>query len=212
LLFHRGGQHLAFAARRGKAWMMVLDGKEPAQTFEKLSGPLFSPDGTRLAYFGKRQGRSSVIVNGEPLGAPFDELEDAMFSPDGQRLAFVGRRGGKLIVTVDLKEGPPFDVIGGIRFSDDGRRFSYGGADIKTGWGADKGLGRTVIDGEPGPQFESQRSSSVLQSMMGGATILVPGYFGDLSWRLHGVSAPVFSADGSRVAYVAHRGQCAVPV
>ena len=205
LAFSGGGQHLAFAARRGKAWMMVLDGKEPAQTFEKLSEPLFSPDGTRLAYFAKRQGKWSVIVNGEPLGAPFDELEDAMFSPDGQRLAFVGRRGGKLIVTVDLKEGPPFDVIGGIRFSDDGRRFSYAGADIKTGFGGDKGLGRVVIDGEPGPQFEGEKSSSMLKALATGPTSLAPGYFSDLSVRLHGVAAPVFSADGSRVAHAAHR-------
>jgi Tol biopolymer transport system component len=205
LAFSGGGQHLAFAARRGKAWMMVLDGKEPAQTFEKLSEPLFSPDGQRLVHFGKRQGKWSVIVNGEPLGAPFDELEDAMFSPDGQRLAVVGRRGGKLIVTVDLKEGPPFDVIGGLSFSDDGRHVSYAGADIKTGFGGDKGLGRAVIDGEPGPQFEGEKSSSMLKAMATGPTSLVSGNFGDLSWRVHGVSAPVFSADGSRVAYVAHR-------
>ena len=207
LAFSGGGQHLAFAARRGKAWMMVLDGKEPAQTFEKLSEPLFSPDGTRLAYFAKRQGKWSVIVNGEPLGAPFDELEDAMFSPDGQRLAFVGRRGGKLIVTVDLKEGPPFDVIGGIRFSDDGRRFSYAGADIKAGFGGDKGLGRVVIDGDPGPQFEGEKSSSMLQALAAGPTSLVPGYFGDLSHKLHGVSAPIFSPGGSQVAHVAHLGK-----
>ena len=205
LAFSGGGQHLAFAARRGKAWMMVLDGKEPGQTFEKLSEPLFSPDGTRLAYFGKRQGKWTILLNGESLGPLLDDFDDAMFSPDGQRLAFVGRRRGKLIVTVDLKEGPPFDVIGGLSFSDDGRHVSYAGADIKTGFGGDKGLGRAVIDGEPGPQFEGEKSSSMLKAMATGPTILVPGYFGDLSWRVHGVSAPVFSAGGSRVAYVAHR-------
>ena len=207
LEFSGDGQHLAFAARRDKSWLMVLDGKESAQAFEKISAPLFSRDGERLVHFGKRQGKWSVIMNGEPLGAAFDELEDAMFSPDGQRLAFVGRRGGKLIVTVDLKEGPPFDVIGGLSFSDDGRHVSYAGADIKTGFGGDKGLGRAVIDGEPGPQFEGEKSSSMLQAMATGPTSLVSGNFGDLSVRLHGVSAPVFSADGSRVAYSTHQAK-----
>jgi hypothetical protein len=207
LAFSGDGRHLAFAARRGKAWMMVLDAKEPAQSFEKVGEPLFSPDGTRLVYFGRHQGKWSVIMNGEALGPAFDGFEDAMFSPDGQRLAFVGRREGKLVVTVDLKEGPPFDVIGGLRFSRDSRRFGYAGADIKTGFGGDKGLGRVVIDGDPGPQYEGEKSSSLLQSLATGPTTLAPGYFGDLSSRLHGVSAPVFSRDGSRVANVEHRGK-----
>ena len=108
---------------------------------------------------------------------------------------------------MDLKEGPPFDVIGGLSFSDDGRHVSYAGADIKTGFGGDKGLGRAVIDGEPGPQFEGEKSSSMLQAMATGPTSLVAGNFGDLSVRLHGVSAPVFSADSSRVAYLGPPGQ-----
>jgi len=205
LAFSGSGQHLAFAARRGKAWMIVLDGKEPAQTFEKLSEPFFSPDGTRLAYFGRRRGKWTILVNGESAGPLLDDFDYAEFSPDGQRLAYVGSRGNKRIVVVDLKEGPPFDVVGGLSFSPDGRRFGYAGADIKTGFGGDKGLGRVVIDGEPGPQFEGEKSSSMLKALATGPTSLAPGYFSDLSVRLHGVAAPVFSADSSRVAHAAHR-------
>jgi hypothetical protein len=194
--------------------MTVLDGKEPTQAFEKVSDSLFSPDGTRLAFFGKRQGKWNMTLSGEAVGAPFDDLEEAMFSPDGQRLAFVGRRGSKYVVVVDAKEGPLFDVVGGLGFSQDGRRVGYASSDVKSGFGGDKGRGQVVIDGEPGPQFEGEKSSSVMQkgssfvlSLPMGATTLAHGYFHDLAHRLHGVSAPVFSADGAHVAYVAHRGK-----
>jgi hypothetical protein len=201
--FSVNGQHLAFAARRDKAWLMVLDGKESAQTFEKIGAPLFSPDGLRLAHFGRRQGKWNVIVNGEPLGASFDELGYAVFSPDGGHLAFVGRRNGKLVVAVDLKEGPPFDVVGGFAFGPDGRRFGYGGADIKTAFPGDKGLGRVVIDGEPGTPFEGEKPGA----WMKGQPSLVAGYFDELICRVHGITAPIFSGDGSRVAYAVHQGK-----
>ncbi len=205
--FSPDGKHLAFAARRGKAWMMVLDGKEPAQTYEKANAPRFSGDGTRLAFVGRRKGNWQVVVNGEEVGTPFDLVDLLVFSPAGDRLAAVGMRKGKRLVTVGQTEGPPFDVIGGLEFSRDGRRFGYGGAVIKTGFGGDKGLGRVVIDGEPGPEYLGEKSTSVLKALATGPTSLVPGYFGDLSHWLHGVSSPVFSPDGSRVAYVLHRAK-----
>jgi len=207
LTFSPDGKHLAFAGRRGKAWMMVVDGKEPTQTYEKMSAPQFTGDGTRLAFAGKLQGKFNIVVNSETVGAPFDLTDLLMFSPGGDRLAVVGLRKGKRLVMVDGKEGPPFDVIGGLKFSHDGRHFAYGGADIKSGFGGDKGLGRVVIDGEPGPQHQGEKTSSFLKAMAMGPTSLAPGYFADLSHWLHGVSSPVFTPDGSRVAYVAHRGK-----
>jgi WD40-like Beta Propeller Repeat len=205
LTFSDDGQRLAFAARRNKSWFVVLDAKESAQAFEKVSSPLFGPDGLHLVYFGKRQGKWSVILDEEQLEALFDDFMDAVFSPDGNRLACVGRRGDKWVVVVDLKAGPPFDVIGGLRFSAGGQRFSYAGADVKTGFGGDKGLGRVVVDGEPGPQFEGEKAGMFIEKTE--QPSLIPGYFGDLSIKRHGVGAPVFSTDASHVAYAAHQAK-----
>jgi hypothetical protein len=206
LTFSPDGKHLAFAARRGKAWMMVLDGKETAQAYEKAVAPRFSGDGTRLAFVGKLQGKMNVVLNGEAVGSPFDMVDLLMFAP-GDRLAVVGLRKGKRLVMLDGKEGPPFDVIGGLEFTRDGRRFGYGGAMIKGGLGGDKGLGRVVLDGELGPEYLGEKTSSFLKAMAMGPTSLAPGYLPDLSHWLHGVSSPTFSADGSHVAFVIHRAK-----
>ena len=255
LAFGGGGQHLAFAARRGTAWMMVLDAREgapfdeigsavfsadgartayaakrdkkwfvvvdgivPEASYDKVGPPVFSQDAKRLAFPAKR-GKWILVADGKELEGQFDDVDTITFSPDGLRLAWVGRRGSKRVVALDGKEGAPFDTVGGLTFSADSRRFAHVGADIQGGFKGNKGKGRAVIDGEPGPQFEGTQlplsnsealdptASSDLATYLVTRGKLDPVYGSHLLYWFHGVSRPVFSADGSRVAYAARRGK-----
>jgi hypothetical protein len=85
-------------------------------------------------------------------------------------VGYVGRRGTRVIAAQDGKEDAPFDIIGGIGFSPDSRRFAYAGANVDRGFGKQKALGRAVIDGTPGPQFEGVQIGSLLRGMATGIT------------------------------------------
>ncbi|MBP1778548.1 MAG: hypothetical protein H6Q86_4559 [candidate division NC10 bacterium] len=207
-VFSPDGVRLAYAAKRDKKWFVVVDSHVPETSYDKVELPLFSQDGRHVAFCAKRAGKWVVISDGKEVGPQFDELVLGMFSPDGQRLAYVGRRGGKWMVALDGKEGPPLDLLGGLAFSSDSRRFSYAGADVHKGMGGSKARGRVVVDGEAGPEFEGNAVGTFLQNLAaGGVKEIVLGYHFSLFSNIHGVTAPVFSADGSRVAYAAHRAK-----
>jgi roadblock/LC7 domain-containing protein len=180
-------------------------GRRPT-TYAEVGPPEYSDDGKHIAYAAKAAKKWRLVVDGEPRGGEFDDIGARSFSPDGQRVAYVGRRRNKFVVVLDEKEGTPFDIVGGIGFSSDSRRFGYAGADVNHGFGKQRAVGRTNIDGTAGPTFEGAQIGSLLKNMATASTpYLVVGYLPQLLSDTDGVTAPVLSPDGRRVAYAARR-------
>lgn len=82
------GGRLAFAARRGATWSIVVDA-EPRPAASYAGDPVFGPDGTRLAYVARQGGRWLAIVDDRAFG--FDLLIDGSlaFSRDGRHWAVI---------------------------------------------------------------------------------------------------------------------------
>ncbi|HEX3760748.1 MAG TPA: hypothetical protein VHW23_18665 [Kofleriaceae bacterium] len=83
------GGRLAFAARRGGSWSIVVDAE--AHPIGSYAGdPVFSPDGTHLAYVARQGGRWLAIVDGRAFA--FDLLIDGSlaFSRDSRHWAVIG--------------------------------------------------------------------------------------------------------------------------
>jgi hypothetical protein len=213
-VFSPQGGHLAYPAKQDKRWVMVQSGssEHSATTYDDVGLPVFSSDGAQIAFPAKPAKKWILVLNGTPTGPELDEIISRRFSLDGRRVAHVGRRGRKLVVVMDGNEGPPFDILGGLEFSPDSRRFAYAGADVKRGFGKQKALGRVVIDGTPGPEHEGMQIGSLLQNAMGSTQELRLGYLPQLWSEAHGITAPVFSPDGSHVAYAARQGKDATAV
>jgi hypothetical protein len=206
LTFSPDGQHVAFAARHDKRWTIVEDGKERPTTYEEVGPPVYSDDGKHIVHAAKATKKWMLVMDGEPRGGEFDDILSQSLSPDGQRVAYVGRRRNKFVVVLDGKEGTPFDIVGGIGFSSDSRRFAYAGADVNRGFGKQKAVGRATIDGTAGPTFEGAQIGSLLKNFATSSTpYLLVGYLPQLLSDTHGVTAPVFSPDGRRVAYAVRR-------
>lgn len=55
LVYIPAGDHLAYRARRGLRWMVVV-GEARSEVYDEVGPPVFSPDGTKVA-FGARRGR-----------------------------------------------------------------------------------------------------------------------------------------------------------
>jgi hypothetical protein len=199
---------IAYAAKRDNKWMIVIGNEPSTVSYDDVGLPVFSEDGAHLTYSAKHAGKWTVVVDGEERGPQFDEISHRMFSPDGRRVAYAGRRGGKWMVVLDGKEGPLFDILGGLAFSSDSRRFAYAGADVHRSLGSQRAQGRAMVDGESSPLFSGNQMGSFKRSMLTGTNVaIVEGLFGQLSSDIHGVTAPVFSPNGTRVAYAVHRDQ-----
>ena len=171
--FDRRGTHVAYGAKLGGTFRLVLDG-EPIGTGELAPiEAVFSDDGRRLAYVEIRDaGRDAqfrIVVDGQS-GEWFSGMRNAdgamQFSPDGQRFACYtidGRGGASWIVDGQrqrsINDTRPMSMarvrgVGVVEppliagFSPDGRRFAYF-ADV-----VEKGVA-IVEDDVPGPLFKA---------------------------------------------------------
>ena len=205
LAFSADSRHLAYAARRGGQWRVVVDGREGA-AYAGIGELVFSDDGSRVAYAAERGGQW-FIVEDAVEGPPFDVLlaGTLRFSHDGKRLAYAAVRGDQTHVVVDGVEGPGTDGVGKLAFSDDGARVGYLARRGPAAF--------AVVDGVAGPPYET---ISELALSPRGARV---GYVGKRAGSWHAVidgieSTPwdlvaglAFSSEGAHVAYAARKAQ-----
>ena len=82
--FSPDGKRIAYAATKGKKWLVVADGQPGPEYDECGAGtPVFSPDGKRVAYSARKGGKQLVVVDGQP-GPEYDIISvDPVFDAGG---------------------------------------------------------------------------------------------------------------------------------
>lgn len=173
IVFSKDGRHVAYKAKTGERWMLVIDGK-PQLEFEELAEgfPVFSPDGRRLAHGYKENGKWKVrldVLEGDGrsgiVGGKYNKGVGLItFSPDGERLAFGSRNGDKRSMIVDGQSGPEFDDITDIVFSPDGKRVAYVAAKLFKSDAAKKDAWFVVVDGQAQPEYDNLMRGSLVFS------------------------------------------------
>lgn len=211
-VFSPDGKRVAFAARAGKSWLVVVDGQEGTRHDEVSLASLALAD-ARLAY-GARDGRGwRMVVDGRP-GPLYDEIGAARFSPDGSRLAYAARQGRHWHLVQGDQPGAPWDEIGthdNIGFSSDGN-VAYAARR--------SGKWHVVVGDQEGPPFDRILDGTPVLSPDGrrvaygalrgkDAVAVVDGVAGP-AWASFR-AAPAFGP-GGRVAYAADRGEGAFVV
>jgi DNA-binding beta-propeller fold protein YncE len=216
------GRRVAYMIMDGGGMAVVVDGNK-GETFEGIAeGSLaFSPDGAHFGYVGTRPGKQYVVFDGQVHEYRGVSKQGVVFSTVGGRAGWVAAREGNWIAVVDGKESAPYDGIApqGIVFSPDGKRYAFAALS------GDKNL--VVLDGEEGPLFDAvvglkfsahgQHAVYMAIRDLKRYTVIdtTPyGPFDDLR-PMSGQPSPenpmidVFeiSSDGSRVGFVAKRGE-----
>jgi hypothetical protein len=114
LRFSPDGNHVAYAARIGQKWSVVVDGQAGA-TFDAIGKPgvIFSHDGQHMAYMARTGQTWSLVLDGQP-GASCDDyrVDSVVFSSDDKHLAYDARSNQKWFVIMDGQPGPAYDLIG----------------------------------------------------------------------------------------------------
>ncbi|HEX6885066.1 MAG TPA: hypothetical protein VF530_16955 [Planctomycetota bacterium] len=182
IVFSSNGQHLGYVGTRPGQQCVVLDGKVHPYRAVSRQGVVFSSDGTRWGWSAVRDGKHLAVVDGVE-SPPYDSIAPpgVLFSPDGRRCAYAAATGGQQLVVTDGEDGPLFDSVGGLQFTAKGRVVYLASR---------AGKRHVVVDGQTLGPFDELRTLGT------GA----------------GRNAPMLdvleiSSDGSRVGFVAQRGE-----
>jgi Tol biopolymer transport system component len=211
------GERLAYAARIGSQWFVVVDGREGPR-HEGVLGktPIFSPDGRHVAYGGREGRRFFVVVDGK-RGRDYDDLGGAiLFSPDSTKVVYSPTVGRRRAVVVNEEELGLYERVDetSFVFSSKGKHLAYKAGDANSWF--------VVVDGQRGrayggvgrPVFTPDGGKVAYSACdrCGDGTRENPAMFVVVDGQRIGatyvdIAAPItFSADGRRMAFVAKRG------
>ena len=208
LVFSGDSQHFVYAARRGKAWYMVLNGQE-SSPFAQVGRPVFSDNSQRIAYWAKDAvGSWVVVVDGQVNTLMIAEKQAGLrFSPDSTTLVAIGKRHKQWHVYVDGRIEPGHDALGqdSLTFSPNSKHLAYAVQD--------DGRWKVMIDGFPVGDYEALLAGSLRFSPDSSVLAYVAkdasGWFAVTNNSRHrsfdqiAAGSLQFSPDSHRFAYVA---------
>jgi hypothetical protein len=215
IIFSTDGKRVAYPAKRGSKWVMVVDGQEGPEYDEiGLSSDIFSPDSKRLVYGAMKGDKWFVVLDGK-VGpeSGYDFVGYFIFSPDSKRLVYAAGKGLRQYMVVDGRAGPVYERVGESVFSPDGKHLAYSAAikdadlDFKERW-------FVVLDGKEGKKYDgvnrpifSKDSKHIAYSVMRGSKrmVVVDGKEGP-EYDGIGMDSIALSPDGESFAYAANRG------
>lgn len=125
--FSPDGRRVAYVARRGEKFLVVVDGKEdPEYDRIRVGAPSFSPDSRRIAYFAERGGKTFAVIDGIE-SQPFDHSssEAPIFSPDSRRVVYLADHGKQTHLVIDGVETVEPGYVGSPVFSKTGKRIAF---------------------------------------------------------------------------------------
>ena len=210
------GESTAYAARTGRQWAVVVDGKEgPRHDWVLATTPVFSPDGRHVAYGGKEGRRYFVAVDGK-RGRDYDDLSGALlFSPDSTKMVYSPSVGRRRAVVINEEEIGLYEHVdeSSFVFSPKGQHLAFKAGDANSWF--------VVVDGNKGrgyrgvgrPVFAPDgRVAHAACDRCGGGVMEEPEMFVVVDGRRVGVAYAdiadpiVFSGDGRAMGFVARRG------
>lgn len=170
----------------------------------------FNENGRGVAYATRTVDTFRVVHNGK-TGGPLQAIDALVLSPDGKRVAYSAMVNGKWRMFIDNAEGVQSDEVSAPAFSPDSRHIAYA-ARIGERW-------FVVVNGKEGPAFDRVVSpvfspdcrKLVYRARKDGRRFVVVADKNGKTIRQHSayeqVFQPVFTSDGTSVAYGVKDGQ-----
>jgi hypothetical protein len=186
--FSQDNKHVMFLGyRKAGVQSLIVDGKEVGTG---VLAARFNANGQVVQLLRKEKKKVEVLVDGVQTTTLDLDQVDRLVSV-GNSIAILGARKRNTFWVVNGIEGPAYEVIGNIVFSADGQHSAYAGANQMK----NQTIGFLVVDGKQAEQKEA------LLSISG----MTPGFRSWMDPLVYGVGDPIFSTDGSRIAYAACR-------
>ena len=189
------GTRIVFEALN-QLWLLDIGAKPRPLTSDAFykQSPAWSPDGKRLAYVSDKSGTANIYILDLASGREqrLTTLRDAaalrpVWSPDGSRIAFQQQTGATFIATVaggEIREAIPASYQPG-----------------RPSWSAkSKALALAALRPYSRRYREGTNLIQTVDLSTGKITLTEPAPYKSISTR--GVDGPIYSPDGSRMAFV----------
>ncbi len=197
--------HFVYSASSDNKQAFVMDGVI-GPFFEKAGKPVWSPDGSSFVYIAADKGYQFVVLNGKQ-GPRYDDIASPVFSFNGRHFAYGALKDGKSTVVADGKEGQWFAMsapIDTIKFAPSDDRLGYIAKKVDiNGW-------VLVIDGQEMAAYSYVAGPSLIFNPDGigfayaaanrNGSMIVADEKGE-GPGFDQIIEPVYSPDGSRIAY-----------
>lgn len=199
--FSPDGERSIYAARTGKQWRIVVDGK-PGPSFDRVDGFHFSPNSNRIAYVGQRKRQWHVVVDKE-ISPPYEDVVygRVVISSDGKHVHYTITKGGAQVPILDGKELGAYDAIANVGFSPKGDRFAFVALQGSSRNVIADGVKGASYDGIGRLRFSADGQKFAYNARTNGKSVLVvnDSVIGNPA---ESMTAPIFSPDGRNVAVV----------
>ena len=207
LRFDPTGRRLAYVAQRGDSAYAVVDGAH-GPGWEAIAQLAFSADGARVGYLARSGPAAMLVVDGRAL-APEERIAAFTLSPAGDGAAYAAMDGERWYVVEDGRRSGPFDSV---------RVLAYAPGGVLT-WIAGDSAGERVVhaglagrswDSVAAPVFSANgaRWGYVAHDSTGSAIVVDGAVLARETWA----GNLAIGADGSRVIWLARRGEGTVVV
>jgi Tol biopolymer transport system component len=153
-IFNHDGKRLAYAAKKDKKWLVVVDSQAGAEYDGLLEEPgnlSFSPDGQHLSYIVEQGDKSFLVVDGQ-ISVEYGHIGDSpIFSPDRKHVAYAAFdfKTWKSWLVVNGQSGAEYDaLIAQPVFSLDSKHVAC--------WVRNRKSGKefVALDGKPGSEYD----------------------------------------------------------
>ena len=201
---------------RGRLIVSDLSFKTQVVVDPRAASLVLSADRTRAAAVSATGGRQRLLSfaldrpNDVQRGPPQDSAGSAVFGPDGTSLAYLATRSGRSYVVLGAQDAPlpaVGEMVGQLAVRPDGKAvgaliFSQAGADFRPFF-AEAGPPEAVYLEADGLVYSGDgRAHAYAARREDGWVVVVDGHEGPVFDR---VVTPVFSPDGTRLAYRARK-------
>lgn len=195
------GRRAAYVAQQGLRAAAVVNGVQGNPHEWIVRGYIgFTADSKHVIYQIRKGPKMATVIDGN-VGKLYDSVDYWVCSPSGARIAYVAKRGPRYLPVIDGIEGKEYDNVRIAALSASGRTAIIAEIAGKDCLIVDGDVGRLhdrILDAAFSPDakriaYRARRNENSLFMVIDG----IPGDNFPL------VETPVFSLDGSRVAYAA---------
>jgi hypothetical protein len=211
-VFSPDSKRVAYEARDGQKWRMVVDGQAGPAYDSVAFSFRFSADGKHFIYTGKNGQKPQVVIDGQ-ASPEYESIGFPIFSREGWHFGYTADLAGKHFVVIDGEPSSlPIQAFG-LVFSRDGSHYAYGATqDNRNVLVLDgRSDGRFGCPVGNGAVFSPDGKRLAYPASKGPKTqfVVTDGEAGPPFNRIDFLS---FSADSRHVSYVGWNGDLRVPV
>jgi formylglycine-generating enzyme required for sulfatase activity/Tol biopolymer transport system component len=205
--FSPDGQRVAYPAKKGSKWVVVVDGQAgPDYENISLGSSIFSPDSKHFVYGATKGNKWFIVMDSKVMPeSEYDAVGHFTFSPDSSRFVYASGKANEQHIVVDGRIGEVYEQIDMPKFSPDSSRLAYMAEKNNKQFMVVDGRAEKMYERVGNPLFSPDSKHFAYLAEIkdekldrGQLLVVLDGKEGK---KYDGLNTPIFSKDSKHIAY-----------